>query len=158
MYCVDQKTMERRALEIYHLYLKETQPLPIDHYGEHPLSVGNGFFQMDDLRPCVISLCHPVDDIGLFLYIYPYETPWCHLSVSEGRWDALSLPTRWALWEQLNAFYSHESRYHPKRLSFELVSELIESHAIRQHNKPQQRKKLRRTLEHALRKRCSIYP
>jgi len=160
MQSITDTMMTRRALELYHLDLVDVAPHPIEDYSRTPMWLGNGYFQMDDNRPKLLSICHPHGGLGVFFYFFTREEPWCHMQVFAGepmRWDELSSGNRWELWRQLNAFYSHGKMKYPPRLAEYLTNRLNDYGLLKVSLGGRSKLKVTQCLESGLRNTCPIY-
>lgn len=141
---IDFTEVTERALEIYHLKLKRYQPVALDHYGRSPLSLGDGYHQMDDNLPTVLSLCGWDREYGLMVYYIRGHDMWCYVEVHglEGQicWDALPQSVKWELWERLNT-------YHPPQLA-SVITEHLYRHGLV--NSRRKRRRIRSVIENTL--------
>lgn len=152
--------MVRRALELFHLELKDATPRPIDDYSRSPMWLGNGYFQMDDNRPYLLSICHPHGGLGVFFYFFTGPETWCHMQVFAGddkQWDDLSLDNRWQLWRQLNRFYSHEQIRYPPQLAEYLTNRLASYGLLKISLGGRSKRNVSHCIERGLRQTCSVY-
>lgn len=152
--------MVRRALELYYLDLEQGTPRPLDDYSSTPMWLGNGYFQMDDNRPRLLSLCHPQGNLGVFFYFYTGPQPWCHMQVFNGddkSWEDLSRDNRWQLWQQLNRFYSHDQMRYPPRLAEYLTNRLDDYGLLKISVTGRHKRNVADCLERGLRLTCPVY-
>lgn len=158
MQLVHFEKLTKWVLDLYHLKLKHRQPEPLDDYGVTPMWLGNGFFQMDDNLPAILSLHTKDRRYGLMVYYIHGSDTWCYIEVHgpDGTiaWDALPFDIRWDLWRLLHHFYPQDTMLYPPRLAEYITERLYDHGHIASKRK---KRRIRSDIERSLRLTCPIY-
>ena len=120
MYPISQERFMARVIDTYDIELHSSLPDTIESYRTTPMWLGNGWFQLDDHHPRILSITTPCRHWGVLVYFLNGDTAKPYMTLHGANiavWDDFPVEVQWQLWKTLNRFYRPDSDMHPENLT-----------------------------------------
>jgi len=120
MYAISQERFLARVSDTFDIELTNSQPDSIESYQVTPMWLGNGWFQLDDHHPRLLSITTRDRHWGVLVYFLNGATHKPYMTVHGANvtcWDDFPSEVQWALWKILHHFHRPDSDLHPKHLT-----------------------------------------